>query len=298
MKPFFRQVGCLYLFIICLIFLLLTGCPSGVLPPIISPRPESKDMTFEEVSQFLAQRAADFRNLRGRGKVHIQTWKENYKFSEIFILETPTSFRLETLGFLEQPEVFLTSNEDTLLLYTKKHNTAYKGVASQENLFKLSGINLSVEDTIQVLSGNPPRLATMNFEWGMFLKDINRYYVERVSLQDNIIQRIWFDPSYRVIANIQENRLSNGELLLDIQFETYRAETGTYSIPEHIRIDRPLDKTQVDIRYKSFDVNQSLDQTVFKFDPPVDAIIRYIDDQTAEQIERLAPYKEFQVEEQ
>jgi outer membrane lipoprotein-sorting protein len=262
------------------------------------PGAGTAEMTTAEVSQLMTKRAAEFQSLRGSGKVRIQSWEEKYRFSEVFVLESPTRFRLETIGFLDQPEVFLTSNDDILVLYTKKHNVAYRGVASQENLFKLSGINLSVEDTIQVLSGNPPRLSRANFEWGMFLKDLNSYYVERVSLLDDAVQQIWFDTTLRTISNIREYRLTNGELLLDIQFKDYRAATETYSLPAYILIDRPLDKTRVEITYKSFfEVNQPLDQTVFQFEPPKDAKIRYIEDTAQGEIERLAPYKEFQVEE-
>lgn len=135
--------------------ILLYGCPRGrVLPPPLPPGTISEEFTTEDVSRFINSRATTFQSLRGEGKVQINTWEEKYKFTEIFVLQTPQYFRLETLGAFSQPAVFLTSDGDSLLLYTKKHNTFYKGVPSRENLFKLSGINLSVEDTILVLSGN------------------------------------------------------------------------------------------------------------------------------------------------
>jgi hypothetical protein len=297
MKNLFHQVLSLNVLVICCIALLLTGCPQGTLPKVIIPTEGRTELTIEDVSHMLVKRVEEFQTLRGLGKVRIQSWEEKYKFSEVFVLRPPAYFRLETLGFLDQPEVFLTSNDNILILYTKKQNAAYRGVSSQGNLFKLSGINLSVEDTIQVLSGNPPRLSRVNLEWWMFLKDLNSYYVERVSLLDDVVQQIWFDTTLLTISNIREYRLTNGELLLDIQFKDYRAATETYAMPAYILIDRPLDKTRVEITYKSFEVNQPLDQTVFQFEPPKDAKIRYLEDATQGEIERLAPYKEFQVEE-
>jgi len=276
--------------------LFLTGCPQRPLPPLIKPWAGVSDVTTEDVSRIINQRIEQFRNLRGMGKVRIQTWEERYRFSEVFVLEKPARFRLETLGVFDQPAIFLTSDENILSLYTKKHNICYKGIATQENLFKLSGINLSVEDTILVLSGNPPLLSRINSEWG-FPLDSQNYYLERTSLQDEIVQRIWFDTTKRTIYKIQEYMLKNGKLLLDIDFQDYRAEEGTYPVPAYILIDRPIDETRVEIKYKFFDVNQQVDQTVFRFEPPKDAPIRILETLEEPEIERLAPYKEFRVEE-
>lgn len=295
-KPGFRS-GILML-VVCWTMLFLTGCPpTAPLAPPVKPGAGISDLTPEAVSAMVDLRAGQFQSLRGLGKVGIQTWEERYRFSEVFVLEKPARFRLETLGAFDQPQVFLTSDEELLSLYSKKHNTYYIGIPSRENLFKLSGINLSVEDTIQVLSGNPPLLSGITSEWG-FPVEPEKYYLERTSLQDEIVQRIWFDTRISAIYKIQEHMLRNGKLLLDIDFQDYRAEEGAYPVPAYILIDRPLDETRIEIVYKSFDVNQQVDQRLFKFEPPKNANAKThnLDDATAEQLERLAPYEEFRTE--
>lgn len=288
----------LLLFIIIGSMFLLSGCPGKPqLAPIYPPQPEFP-LTTEIVSQLINERIISFENLVGAGKVSINTWQEKYKFSETFVLQKPGKFRLETLGFLDQPAVFLTSNESLLTLYSKKQNIFYKGVASQENLFRLSGINLAVEDAILVLSGNPTRVVSPNIEWGMPLPDQQQYYLERISLLQEIVQRIWFDAERYVITYFEEAMLINGEILLKVQFSDYRAEVGAYPVPAVIQIDRPFDNTRVQIEYKFFDVNQPVEQELFVFVPPSDAKVRNIDDQTLEQIEQLAPYKEFRTTEE
>jgi hypothetical protein len=172
-------------------------------------------------------------------------------------------------------------------------------VASRENLFKLSGINLSVEDMILVFSGNPPRLAPINSEWGFPLAENQLYYLERIAIARNTIQRIWFDVPRQTISHFREYMLTNGELVLAVTFEDYLAEQGAYPIPRRILIDRPLDRTQVEISYTSFDVNRLIeDRTVFRFMPPSNAKSLFIDDTSAEQLERLAPYEDFRTEEE
>lgn len=278
--------------------IVLTGCPAKpTLAPIYPPQPEFP-LTTESVSQLITERMTAFENLVGAGKVSINTWEEKYKFSETFVLQKPGKFRLETLGFLDQPAIFLTSNESMLSLYSKKQNILYKGVASQENLFRLSGINLKVEDAILVLSGNPTRIFSTNIEWGMPLPAQQQYYLERISLLQETVQRIWFDAERYVISYFEEAMLTNGEVILKVQFNDYRAELGNYPVPAEIQIERPFDNTRVRIEYKFFDVNQPIDQELFVFSPPADAKIHNIDDQTLEEIERLAPYKDFRTEEE
>lgn len=277
--------------------LLLTGCPKTQLPEIMQPFPPMSDLNTEKVSKLIDQRAQQFQSLWGEGKVAIQNWEETYKFSEVFVLESPAHFRLETLGFLDQPVIFLTSDENMLSLYSKKHNTNYRGVASQKNLFKLSGINLPVEDMILVLSGNPPRLPQISSEWGIELPESQQFYLERISLQKNTIQRLLFDTTFRAVVGIEEYMLTNGELTLRVVFSDYRAEAGDYPLPAFIQIERPLDKVRVDIKYKYFAVNQPIDQELFRFTPPVNAKVFFIDDRFSnEEFERLAPFEEFRVE--
>jgi outer membrane lipoprotein-sorting protein len=281
--------------------LFLAGCflfPKGG-PPLADPVKLGEgisDLTFEDVSRMINSRSEQFQSLSGMGKIGIQTWEERYRFSEVFVLEKPARFRLETLGAFDQPALFLTSDEELLSLYSKKHNTYYIGIPSRENLFKLSGINLSVEDTIQVLSGNPPLLSDITSEWG-FPVEPEKYYLERTSLQDEIVQRIWFDTRIPAVYKIQQHMLKNGKLLLEIDFQDYRSEEGAYPVPADILIDRPLDKTRIHIEYRFFDVNQQIDQTVFRFVPKENDIkIHNLDDATVNQLERLAPYEEFRTE--
>jgi len=215
----------------------------------------------------------------------------------VFVLETPSRFRLETLGAFDQPAVFLTSDEMILSLYTKKHNKYYRGIATQENMFKLSGINLSVEDMILVLSGNPPHLHDSRIEWGFFMPEQQLFYLERLSLHDYRVQRIWFDTTISAIVFIREHQLPGGEVFLDIQFNTYSAAEGGYPVPQEILINRPLERTLVNITYDatSLTINQPIEPTLFTFTPPVNAQTYILENVHAEEFEQLAPYEEFRV---
>lgn len=253
-------------------------------------------LTTADVAQLIDDRLAQFQSLSGFGKIGIQTWDERYRFNEVFVLQAPGRFRLETLGALDQPAVFLTSNEMMLSFYTKKENTLYTGVASQENLFKLSSLNFSVEDMIRVLSGNPPQLSRVNSEWGMPL-DAQIYYLERTSLQDETIQRIWFDTTIPAISKIQEYMVRNGILVADIDLSDYRSLDGGYPLPARILIDRPFDNTRVEVKYTSVSINQPIDQTIFTFTPPADAKQYVIETLNQEEFEQLTPYEQFRVNE-
>lgn len=281
------------------ILILSAGCCIVPQTPLQDPVPVGQgiatEVTTEEVSQWLDDRVEQFQTFRGLGKIGIQTWEERYRFYEIFVLSKPGSFRLETLGALDQPVVFLTSDDMTLSLYSKKHNKFYTGVATRENLFRLSGfLNLSVEDAILVLSGNAPRLFAITSTWGMPLS-LETYYLERTSLQDERIQRIWFDTTIQAISKIQEYTLKNGNLVLDVDFKEYLAAEGGYAMPAFILIDRPLENTRVEIEYTRFNVNQAVEPDLFSFTPPANAEKHILENIYGEEFERLGPYEEFRV---
>ena len=88
-----------------------------------------------------------------------------------------------------------------------------------------------------------------------------------------------------------------GELTLRVTFSDFRAEAGSYPLPALIQIERPLDKVRVDIKYKSFVMNQPIEQDLFHFTPPANAKVFFIDDRfSGEELERLATFEEFRVE--
>jgi hypothetical protein len=282
--------------LLCTAALLLTGCPPRIqISPPLMPGSGLDDISAEEVSFLIDQRRAHFQNLKALGKVGIETWEERFRFQEVFVLDAPASFRLETLGAFDQPAIFLTGNETLLSLYSKKHHAVYRGIPSQENLFKLSGINLTVEDMIFVLSGNPPLLRMINAEWGIFLPEQQIFYLERLALDEKRVQRIWFDTAREVIAYVREHQLPSGELFLEIQFDDYRAAEGDYPIPRRVLINRPLDRTIVNVEYDYFAVNQPIDPTLFTFPAPADANVYILDDVHADELGALVPYEEFRV---
>lgn len=290
----------LIVFFVGLSVLVAGGCVPRQGPPLGEPIPVGEGiamaMTTADVLQQIEQRQEQFQSLSGWGKIGIQNWEERYRFNQAFVLQKPGRFRLETLGALDQPAVFLTSNEMILSLYTKKENRFYTGVASQENLFKLSNLNFSVEDTIRVLSGNPPQLSRVNSEWGMPLNETT-YYIERTSLPEETIQRIWFDTTLLTISKVQEYMLRTGILLVDIDFSDYRGTAGGYPIPANILIDRPFDRTRVEVKYNMMTTNQPIDQTLFTFTPPEGAKRYVIDALNQEEFEKLTPYEQFRVNE-
>lgn len=292
MKKFYRSLLFVY------VIFILSGCAKPPkLPDMLQPvGAEFTTMTAEQVSQAIAERTAHFQSLSGLGKVQIENWEERYKFTQAFVVETPDRFRLEILGPFDQPAIFFTSDAQMLSLYAKKQNLEYRGVASRENLFKLGGVNLSVEDFLLVLSGNPPKLDDVTSEWGAAIQEGRYHYLERISFQKNVVQRIWYDTQYRMVSQVQEYMLTNGEMVLNVRFDDYRGEQGGYPLPAKIDIERPIDKVRVSIAYREMDVNQAIDSTLFTFAPPADAKIFHIDDTTNQELGRLAPFEDFRVQ--
>jgi len=181
--------------------------------------------------------------------------------------------------------IFFTSDEDMLSAVFQKAVMIgiNKGVASQEHLcLNWAGWIYQLRIRFWSFPGIPRRFRRSIFSSGAcFYQDIQSYYLERTSLERNSVQRIWFDTAFRVISHLEEYMLTNGKLVLAIDFKDYRAEQKGMLFRPRLLIDRPLDKTRVKIDYKTFEVNQELDQTVFKFIPQDKNVkTHFIDDAT------------------
>ena len=281
-----------YLLLVSCFLLLIEGCAKK-LPPPLTPLSTPAKLSTGELYQLMEQRMAGFQNFRGIAKIRLVSENKKYRFTEVIVLEKPNLFRLETLGFLNQPALFIVSNGKSLSLYSKRDNQYYSGTASQANLFKLTGLNLAVEDVVRILSGNPPRLEKISSKQSRYFPDQKVYQLELISIRSQIRQLISLDATTNTFSQMESYRLPDGILLLKVIWEDYRSADG-YPVPGKVTIDKPLDKTRIELTYQSFEVNQSLDGDLFYLKPPENVTVRLLDSPAEEPLEHLAPFKEFE----
>lgn len=279
------------LLVSCFLFL-VEGCAKK-LPPPLTPLSTPAELSTEELYRLMEQRMAGFQNFRGIAKIRLVSENKKYRFTEVIVLEKPNLFRLETLGFLNQPALFVVSNGQSLSLYSKRDNQYYSGTASQANLFKLTGLNLAVEDVVRILSGNPPRLEKIHSKQSRYFPDQKTYQLELISTRSQTRQLISIDATTQTFSQMESYRLPDGILLLKVTWEDYRSADG-YPLPGRVIIDKPLDKTRIELTYQSFEVNQRLDGDLFYLKPPENVVVRLLDNPKEEPLEHLAPFKEFE----
>lgn len=282
---------CFLFFVFCLLMFVI-GCAKK-LPPPLAPLSTPAELSTEELYQLIQQRADNFQNFRGIARIRLINESKKYRFKEVVILEKPDLFRLETLGFLNQPALFIVSDGELLALYSKRDNTYYSGVASQANLFKLTGLNMLAEDVVRVLAGNAPILEEVSSMQSRYLPDLKAYQLELISVSSQLKQVIGIDATTKTLSQAESFQLPDKSLLIQILWGEYRDVDGL-AIPSKIIIDKPLDKTRIELSYQSFEVNQNLDGDLFLLKPPEHAKIYLLDDPTEEPLERLAPFEEFE----
>lgn len=270
------------------------GCVKKPPQPLVTPLARPAELSTEELYQLIQQRVDSFQTLRGIARIRLVSENERYRFTEVVVFKKPDLFRLETLGFLNQPALFVVSDGKSLALYSKRDNAYYSGIASQANLSKLTGLNLSPEDVVRVLSGNPPALEKVNSLWSLYLPDQKAYLLELISVNAQRRQLIRIDATTKTFSQMESFRLYDGSLILRVVWDEYR-DAGGYAIPTRLVIDRPLEKTRVELTYQSFEVNQALDGDLFSFKPPGNARVHLLDNSQEEPLTRLAPFEEFKV---
>jgi outer membrane lipoprotein-sorting protein len=132
--------------------------------------------------------------------------------------------------------------------------------------------------------------------------DAARYYILTVlrgGYQSEILRKIWFDRSDLHIARLQGYG-PKGLLLSDIRYSDWQpispapaagassasvpVQTTTSNngasnaFPRTIRIDRPHDEYRLDLAVDKVSLNDAIDPTRFKLDPPQGAEIAHVDD--------------------
>jgi len=107
----------------------------------------------------LAERYAEFTDLRALADVALKKGRERQRLRGVLLVRAPGSVRFEALSPFGPPLLVVTVHEGRLTAYDALKNEAHVGPANAETVAKVLGLPLDPEDLISVLAGRvpPPR---------------------------------------------------------------------------------------------------------------------------------------------
>jgi hypothetical protein len=228
-----------------LIALTCAGC--GVFGRVTDRLPAA---TADDLLQSLASRRGALQRLRARAR--IRTGLASMWTREAVILQRPRSLRIDVLAPFGLAMAFGTDGT-VLWAYPPRDGVRYEGPASPENLARVLGASIAVDDLVDVLCGLPP--ARLPTEAPRLEKTPDRQYRLTLPLADGT-QQLWFRGDPLMLVRAEEIR--TGQPPLQVAFSDH-----TDGFPHTIEVLVPNTGNTVTLRYDLVEPNAVIDPSVF-----------------------------------
>lgn len=262
--------------VLCLLSLLI-GC--GYLRRVPHPPiSEGVSLPGEEVAspqwilESLRERRASFQDLRALARVSITSQRGNYHVQQVVILRKDLSLRLETLGPIGQPSLYLLVQRDHLTLYSPYEGIFLQGKAISANIFKLTGLPLTVAEVVDLLSGSVPSFPDSSRSTLAYQAEAGLYWLQVFWAGGRPYQRAWVGSDDLAPRGYQLYD-SGGEVYLVAEYTHYTPLEGTF-FPYKVRVHLPREKAYIELTYQEVSLNQGVPSSLFQLaiPPNVDII--------------------------
>lgn len=224
----------------------LTGCTC--LPERDAVAPERTTLQDGTIRELLASRNPGM-ILMAEAQVTIDGPRGKYTRTVALAAGEPSSLRIESIPLFGLPDFFLASKDGVMRIFLPGQGKFYIAAAERASLSRFLDINLSVEDTIRLMTGSAPAFPEGTRYEGYCEGDICR--IEAYSVMTRVAA-VGVRTGGSEIETI-EIFTGEGAPWYSAAFDEYERE-GDLSCPRHIslRIEEP-EKTSIEIRYRNFE---------------------------------------------
>lgn len=98
----------------------------------------------------------NLQNFKCSGNIEIHNDEESFNARTVMCVKPPVSFRLEALSPAGPPAFRMSGNSESIYIQPEPGSHIYKKDAKGATLEKLAGIEIQVQDMINLLCGRPP----------------------------------------------------------------------------------------------------------------------------------------------
>ncbi len=251
-------------------FLLLVSCflllPSGCAYKRVE-KADYKPVSLNVIVDSLKERSKKTRDLRGVANLHIVSAKGSQRVKEVIAINGDSHIRLESLNIMGSPSLIMVSDGSIVTAYNVHENKFYRGMASPEIIARMTGIYLSPNDIINLITERH-FAGYLNIENSGYEKGDGIYILKTRSGEGfyDEIQIEPFDLSPKTVKRYD----SNGKVMRFITFSNYR-KIGDYLFPFKINILLPSQKISMTIEYTDVELNAGVEESLFELVIPDDA---------------------------
>ena len=212
------------------------------------------------------------RSLQGIARVDWIYQGKRLRTRQAIALAKPGFMRLETLNFLNQPLLILTTDGVTLQAISLSENRFYRGAVS-EGLTHFMGLRMGSEELVSLILGEIPLRgdATINYD--------SRRGLYRLTFPPSArweTETFWIDPkTLRVLEISKTDPLGREEIR--ILFGPFR-KRGSVTFPTKIQIELPTVDNRIRLNFRKVEINPPLSPDLFRLPIPPGIEVVEIDD--------------------
>ncbi len=241
----------------------LTACET--LPPAKPIEPPAQFLTLDEISQQLAARQEEIRNVKSMVKSAIQTRENNHNLKQVLLIDGESSLRLDTLNLFNQPIGVLITDRTQILLYDTKSNKLYRNREVWDIMIQTFGTVFDFREYISVFSGKIPRLAALNLTGVSWNPETGNYQIAAVDSEHHNRMEIEVNP--QTVLPVRLIKWQDGKQIYTVQWEDYQT-TGGLLFPHTITVQRSLLEDEVVMKFNNPLVNQGVPDDAFQLNVP------------------------------
>jgi outer membrane lipoprotein-sorting protein len=236
--------------------LYLSGCATL---PVLPPQPPPVEDLLKQVNA----RLQALQGLKGLALVKVSSTGKNFQAQEVLFVQRPALLRIESLGPLGTPQLYLATDGRELSLYDPGENRYYRGPATASHLSSALPVVLEPEEAVALLLGGLPLIdhetssLRADREKGLWILDL-------VSTSRGERQSLWVHPqSFQILrAEIHRSGLSRC-----LTFADFGQVQGLF-FPKRIQLTSSEPRGQLSVEYQEVELNPAWEKQDFQLPVP------------------------------
>ncbi len=242
-----------FLPIVCLFF---SACATL---PVLGPEPPSPESLLEKVGA----RLQALQGLRGLAQVKVSSTQKSFHVQEVLFVRRPAFLRIESLGPLGTPQLYLVTDGHELSLYSPGENRYYLGQATANHLSSALPVSLEPEEVVAFLLGGLP---LSDYETSSVGADREEglWVLDLISPSRGERQSLWIHPQSFLILRAEFHRPGASYRLTFVDFHQIQG----FLFPGAIHFTSLDSKAQISVEYQEVELNPNWQKEDFHLPVP------------------------------
>ncbi len=237
---------------------LLSACATLPTPP---PPPPSADVLLYEIRL----RREFLQGLKGLAWIRVDSPQSRFRVQEVLLVQRPALLRMETLGPLGTPQLYLVTDGREITLYHPGENRYFHGPYAAPSLplpFALP-FRLKSEEIVSFLLGIPLWMDPVETSVTRDLQE-GLWILEMATAGEEFQQTLWIHPQSFAILRGKVHRPG---ISYEYTFSDFRTVNGL-EFPHTLSLEAPSSESVIRVEYGEMELNPSWKAKDFSLPPP------------------------------